>query len=67
MSTLGSIPLTSLKTLAVVAVLAITSLLAGASALARSAPSRCPGRTRRWLGRTVTLLMPTSSIARSGS
>ena len=42
MSALGSIPLTSLKTLAVVVVLAIASLLAGASALARSAPSRCP-------------------------
>lgn len=67
MSTLGSIPLTSLKTLAVVAVLAIASLLAGASALARSAPSRCPGRTRRWLGRTVILLVPTILIASAGA
>ena len=67
MSALGSIPLTSLKTLAVVAVLAIASLLAGASALARSAPSRCPGRTRRWLGRTVILLVPTILIASAGA
>ena len=35
MSALGSIPLTTLKTLAVVVILAIASLLAGASALAR--------------------------------
>ncbi len=67
MSALGSIPLTSIKTLAVVVVLAIASLLAGASALARSAPSRCPGRTRRWLGRTVILLVPTILIASAGA
>ena len=67
MSALGNIPLTSLKTLAVVAVLAILSLLAGASLLARSAPSRCPGRTRRWLGRTVILLVPTILIASAGA
>ena len=67
MSVLGSIPLTSLKTLAVVAVLAVLSLLAGASLLARSAPSRCPGRTRRWLGRTVVLLVPTILIASAGA
>lgn len=67
MSALGSIPLTSLKTLAVVAVLAILSLLAGASLLAHSAPSRCPGRTRRWLGRTVILLVPTILIASAGA
>ena len=40
MSTLGNIPLTSLRTLGVVAVLAFFSLLAGAVLLARSAPSR---------------------------
>ena len=34
MSALGNIPLTSLKTLAVVAVLAVLSLLGGASLLA---------------------------------
>ncbi len=67
MSALGSIPLTSLKTLVVVAVLAILSLLAGASLLARSAPSRCPGRTRRWLGRAVILLVPTILIASAGA
>lgn len=67
MSALGSIPLTSLKTLVVVAVLAILSLLAGAVLLARSAPSRCPGRTRRWLGRTVVLLVPTILIASAGA
>jgi esterase family protein len=67
MSILGSIPLTSLKTLAVVTLLAVLSLLAGASALARSAPSRCPGRTRRWLGRTVILLVPTLLIASAGA
>ena len=67
MSTLGNIPLTSLRTLAVVAVLAFFSLLAGAVLLARSAPSRCPGRTRRWLGRTVVLLVPTILIASAGA
>ena len=67
MSALGNIPLTSIKTLAVVAVLAILSLLAGASLLARSASSRCPGRTRRWLGRTVILLVPTILIASAGA
>ena len=67
MSALGSIPLTSLKTLVVVAVLAILSLLAGASLLARSAPPRCPGRTRRWLGRAVILLVPTILIASAGA
>ncbi|MBF1140315.1 MAG: esterase, partial [Thermobifida sp.] len=55
MSALGSIPLTSLKTLAVVVV------------LARAAPARCPGRTRRWLGRTVILLVPTILIASAGA
>ena len=67
MSALGSIPLTSLTTLVVVAVLAFFSLLAGAVLLARSAPSRCPGRTRRWLGRTVVLLVPTILIASAGA
>ena len=67
MSALGNIPLTSLRTLAVVAVLAFFSLLAGAVLLARSAPSRCPGRTRRWLGRTVVLLVPTILIVSAGA
>ena len=67
MSALGNIPLTSLRTLAVVAVLALFSLLAGAVLLARSAPARCPGRTRRWLGRTVILLVPTILIASAGA
>ena len=67
MSVLGSIPLTSITTLVVVAVLAILSLLAGAVLLARSAPSRCPGRTRRWLGRAVVLVVPTILIASAGA
>ena len=67
MSVLGNIPLTSIKTLVAVAVLAVLSLLAGASLLARSAPSRCPGRTRRWLGRAVILLVPTILIASAGA
>lgn len=66
MSAVGTISLTSLTTLAVVAVLAILSLAAGASLLARSAPSRCPGRTRRWLGRAVILLVPTILLASAG-
>ena len=67
MSAVGTISLTSLTTLAVVAVLAILSLAAGASLLARSAPSRCPGRTRRWLGRAVILLVPTILITSAGA
>ena len=67
MSALGNIPLTSLRTLAVVAVLAFFSLLRGRSFSPDRPPSRCPGRTRRWLGRTVILLVPTILIASAGA
>ena len=66
MSVIGNIPLTSLTTLVVVGALALAALLGGAALLARSEPSRCPGRARRWLGRTAILLVPTILLASAG-
>ena len=66
MSVIGNIPLTSLTTLVVVGVLALAALLGGSALLARSEPSRCPGRARRWLGRTAILLVPTILLASAG-
>lgn len=66
MSLIGNIPLTSLTTLVVVGALALAALLGGAALLARSEPSRCPGRARRWLGRTAILLVPTILLASAG-
>ena len=66
MSVIGNIPLTSLTTLVVVGALALVALLGGAALLARSEPSRCPGRARRWLGRTAILLVPTILLASAG-
>lgn len=66
MSVIGNIPLTSLTTLVIVGALALAALLGGAALLARSEPSRCPGRARRWLGRTAILLVPTILLASAG-
>ena len=66
MSVLGSISLTSFRTLAVVAALALVSLLAGAFFLPRLTPARCPGRARRWLGRTAVILVPTLLVTATG-
>ena len=66
MSVLGSIPLTSFRTLAVVAALALVSLLAGAFFLPRLTPARCPRRARRWLGRTAVILIPTLLVTAAG-
>ena len=55
MSLLGSISLTSGRTLAVVATLAVLSLLAGAFLLPRWTPGHFPRRTRHWLGRAVLI------------
>ena len=66
MSVLGSISLTSFRTLAVVAALALVSLLAGAFFLPRLTPARCPRRARRWLGRTAVILVPTLLVTAAG-
>ncbi|WP_455148925.1 alpha/beta hydrolase [Schaalia odontolytica] len=63
MSIIASIPLTSMKTLVVVTILAGVSLLTGAALLTRSAPARSSRRTARWLGRTVIVLVPTLLVA----
>lgn len=66
MSFLASISLVSGRTLAVVAVLAILSLVAGASLLPRYAPSRFPRPKRHWFARTVIILVPTLLVASAG-
>lgn len=67
MSFLGSISLLSNKTLGVVFALTVVSLLAGALLLPRFVPARCPRRVKRWLGRTVIILVPTLLFTASGA
>ena len=67
MSFLGSLSLTSARTLAVFAALAALSLLAGAFLLPRLAPRRFPRRTRHWLARTVLILAPILLVTASGA
>lgn len=67
MSFLGSLSLTSARTLAVFAALAALSLLAGAFLLPRWAPRRFPRRTRHWLARTVLILAPILLVTASGA
>ena len=67
MSLLGSISLTSGRTLAVVAVLAVLSLLAGAFLLPRWTPRHFPRRTRHWLGRAVLILVPILLVTATGA
>ena len=67
MSLLGSISLTSGRTLAVVAVLAVLSLLAGAFLLPRWTPGHFPRRTRHWLGRAVLILVPILLVTATGA
>ena len=67
MSLLGSISLTSGRTLAVVAVLAVLSLLAGAFLLPRWTARHFPRRTRHWLGRAVLILVPILLVTATGA